>query len=115
MGLFDYLHYEGKEYQTKDTPSQCLNIYKIEQDQDSGHQYLWRTECDSEWVEDEGLFGGSIKESNQRWVCCHEFDGNIRFYRAALDDRYESWKQDAWIEYSALFMDGKLLRIKETK
>ena len=115
MGLFDYIHYEGKEYQTKDTPAQSLDDYKIEQDQDSGHQYLWHSEFDSEWVENEGLFGGSVKQYNQRWVCCHEFDGNIRFYRAALDDRYESWKKNAWIEYSALFMDGKLLRIKETK
>jgi hypothetical protein len=115
MGMFDYIHYEGKEYQTKDTPNQWLNNYKIEHDQDSGHQYLWREEHDSKWVEDEGLFGGSIVEFNQRWVCCHEFDGNIRFYRPALENKHESWKQDAWIEYSALFMDGKLLRIKEIK
>jgi hypothetical protein len=48
-------------------------------------------------------------------VCCHEFDGNIRFHRPALDSKHESWKKDAWIEYSALFMDGKLLKIKEIK
>ncbi len=111
--MFDNIFYEGKEYQTKDTPSQCLNSYKIEHDQDSGHQYLWRQEFDSEWVEDEGLFGGSIKESNHRWVHCWDFDGNIRFYRE--DKENGGWKKDAWIEYSALFMDGKLLRIKEIK
>ena len=115
MGLFDHLYYEGHEYQSKDTPAQALDNYKIERDQDSGHIYLWHEEYDAEWVDGEGLFGGSIKTSNHRWVCCHEFDGNIRFYRAALKDKHESWKQDAWIEYSALFMDGKLLRVKEIK
>jgi hypothetical protein len=108
MGLFDHLYYEGHEYQSKDTPTQALDNYKIEHDQDSGHIYLWHEEYDAEWVDDEGLFGGSIKTSNHRWVCCHEFDGNIRFYRTEN-------KGETWIEYSALFMDGKLLRIKEIK
>jgi hypothetical protein len=46
-------------------------------------------------------------------VCCHDFDGLIRFYRAALEDKHESWKQDAWIEYKALFMDGKMIKIEK--
>jgi len=112
MGMFDNLYYEGKEYQTKDTPRQALDKYKIEPDQDSGHQYLWVEEYDSDWVDDpEGFLGGYLKSSNERWVCCHEFDGNIVFYREDKDNG--GWKEDAWIEYSALFMDGKLLRIKE--
>lgn len=113
--MFDHLYYEGHEYQTKDTPNQALDNYKIEHDQDSGHVFLWRENYDAEWVDGEGLFGGSMKTSNHRWVHCWDFDGNIRFYRAALEDKHESWKQDAWIEYSALFMDGRLLRIKKIK
>jgi hypothetical protein len=113
MGMFDYLHYEGNKYQTKDTPSQMLDDYKIEHDQDSGHIYLWHQEYDAEWVKDEGLFGGSLRQFNHRWVHCWDFDGKIRFYRPALEDKHESWKKDAWIEYSALFMNGQLLKIKK--
>ena len=109
MGMFDNLYYEGKEYQSKDTPAQALDNYKIENDQCSGHIYLWHQEYDMKWVEDNGHFlGGFMETSNHRWVCCHEFDGNIRFYRT--ED-----KGKTWIEYSALFMDGKLLRIKGVK
>ena len=109
MGMFDNVYYEGKEYQSKDTPAQALDNYKIEPDQCSGHIYLWHQEYDMKWVEDSGHFlGGFMETSNHRWVCCHNFDGNIRFYRS--EDKYKTW-----IEYSALFMDGKLLRIKEIK
>ena len=30
-----------------------------------------------------------------------------------LEDKHESWKQDAWIEYKALFMDGKMIKIEK--
>jgi hypothetical protein len=106
MGMFDNIFYEGKEYQTKDTPCQTLDKYKIEHDQDSGHIYLWHEDYDAEWVEDnDGLLGGYLNQFNHRWVHCWDFDGNIRFYRTEN-------KGDSWIEYSALFMDGQLLRIK---
>jgi hypothetical protein len=104
MGMFDHIHYKGKEYQTKDTPAQMLDNYKIEQDQTSGHWYLWREEYDAEWVAEEGLFGGSIKQSNHCWVLFKEFDGKIRFYYYRSDEDQE--------EYEALFMDGKMLKIK---
>ena len=113
MGMFDHLYYEGHEYQTKDTPNQSLDNYKIEHDQCSGHIFLWREDYDAEWVEGEGLFGGSLRQFNQRWVHCWDFDGNIRFYREDKDNG--GWEKDAWIEYSALFMDGKLLRIKRVE
>jgi hypothetical protein len=105
MGMFDHLYYEGREYQTKDTPNQALDNYKIEHDQCSGHIFLWREDYDAEWVDDEGFLGGSMKTSNHRWVHCWDFDGNIRFYRTENNG-------ETWIEYSALFMDGRLLRIK---
>jgi hypothetical protein len=104
MGMFDHIHYKGKEYQTKDTPAQMLDNYKIEQDLDSGHWRLWHEEYDAEWVDGEGLFGGSLKQSNHRWVRCDEFDGEIRFYYYRSDEDQE--------EYRALFMDGQMLKIK---
>jgi hypothetical protein len=113
MGMFDYIHYEGQEYQTKDTPSQMLDKYKIDYNQDSGHLFLWHEDYDAEWVDGEGFLGGYLRQFNERWVCCHDFDGLIRFYRAALKDKHESWKQDAWIEYKALFMNGQLLKIEK--
>jgi len=108
MGMFDHLYYEGHEYQTKDTPNQALDNYKIEHDQCSGHIFLWREDYDAEWVDDESFLGGSMKTSNHRWVYCWDFDGNIRFYRTENEG-------ETWIEYSALFMDGRLLRIKKIK
>ena len=34
MGMFDNIQYKGRPYQTKDTPLQTLDNYKIEQDQE---------------------------------------------------------------------------------
>ena len=107
MGMFDNIEYRGRQYQTKDTPSQSLDNYKIEQDQTSGHWYLWHEEYDSEWEDHEGLFGGSVRQFNQRWVACEDFDGSLRFYRSDIADRTR------WIEYRSLFMDGRMLKIKE--
>jgi hypothetical protein len=104
MGMFDHIEYQGRQYQTKDTPAQMLDNYKIEQDPESKDWYLWRQEYDAEWVEEEGLFGGSIKQSNHRWVLFKEFDGVIRFYYYRTDEDQE--------EYRALFMDGQMLKIK---
>jgi hypothetical protein len=104
MGMFDELHYEGQKYQTKDTPMQTLDTYKIEHDQCSGHFYLWHEEYESEWVDDEEtFFGGYFKQYNKHWVCCHEFDGKIDFYRTE-DNK-------TWIEYHSLFMNGQMLKI----
>ena len=105
MGMFDNIEYRGRQYQTKDTPLQTLDNYKIAQDQDSGHWYLWHEEYDSEWVEEEDFFlGGTMHQSNHRWVCCHDFDGLIRFYYYQTQEDQE--------EYEALFMDGRMLKIK---
>lgn len=106
MGMFDNIEYRGRQYQTKDTPRQTLDNYKIEQDQTSGHWRLWHQEYDAEWVDDEGLFGGTIQQSNHRWVCCADFDGQIRFYHYRSHEEQE--------EYHALFMDGQMLKIRLT-
>jgi hypothetical protein len=106
MGMFDHIHYQGREYQTKDTPEQSLDNYKIEQDSASGEWHLWYEEYDAEWVDGEGLFGGSIKQSNHRWLHCADFDGEIRFYYYRTDEDQE--------EYKALFMNGRMLKIRCT-
>ena len=112
MGMFDWLKYQEEEYQTKDTPAQSLDNYKIEQDQTSGHWHLWHEDYDAEWKEDADRFsGGYIKHFNQRWVCCDEFDGEIRFYRE--DKNNGGYYNNRWIEYKALFMNGQMLKIKE--
>ena len=108
MGMFDNIEYRGRQYQTKDTPLQTLDNYKIEQDQDSGHWRLWHEEYDSEWVDSDenALFGGTFHQSNHRWVCCDDFDGLIRFYYYRSNEDQE--------EYEALFMDGQMLKIRQT-
>ena len=99
MGMFDNLYFDGREYQTKDTPAQMLDNYKIENGQ------LWHENYECEWVKDESRFGGGyIKQFNQRWELCSDFDGVIRFYR---DDGGK------WIEYKTVFIDGKLVKIKQ--
>lgn len=109
MGMFDYVHHENEVYQSKSTPNQALDNYYIEVDQYSGHTYLWVEEYDSEWIDGEGLFGGSIRQFNERKVRCDDFDGLIYFYRE--DKENGGYKKDAWIEYKALFMNGQLLKI----
>lgn len=104
--MFDNIEYKGRQYQTKDTPRQALDKYKIEHDSDSGHWHLWYEEYDAEWAKGEGLFGGCIRQSNQRWVRCDDFDGVIRFYWYKSEQDQE--------EYQALFMDGRMLKIKMT-
>jgi hypothetical protein len=110
MGMFDTIKYQGDEYQTKDTPRQFCENYKIEVDQDSGLPYLWLEEYDSEWVSEPDPFykfwlGGHMKTSNHHWVRCDDFDGTIYFYRV---DEYKDWT-----EYKALFMNGQMIKIKK--
>jgi len=107
MGMFDYLYYRGNQYQTKDTDAQLLDNYRIEDDR------LWHEKYDSEWVDGEGLFGGGIRKFNERWVLCDDFDGLIRFYREDLD--LGGYKADAWIEYEALFMNGHMIKLTQTR
>lgn len=109
MGMFDNITYQGHEYQTKDTPSQWLDNYKIEVDQDSGHTYLWHEARTIKFIPDDSNFLGTrMESSNHRWECCHEFDGVIDFYRSEN-------KGETWIEYHSLFMDGKMIKIEKVE
>jgi hypothetical protein len=110
MGMFDYIEYKGIEYQTKDTPHQLTDRYKIEVNQDDGHTYLWHEAYNAKWVKDKSnkLFGYRLETSNHHWECCHDFDGAIDFYR-------QDHEHDAWIEFHSLFMDGKMLKLEKKK
>jgi hypothetical protein len=100
MGMFDYIKYEGREYQTKDTPAQALEYYEIRNDE------LWYEDHDLEFIDEPGmLFGGYYKKVNVQWKFLSDFDGAVRFYR--MDDDNDN----IWIEYKALFMDGKIVKI----
>jgi hypothetical protein len=102
MGMFDYIEFEGHEYQTKDTPRQLCDNYRID---DQGR--LWEQQYDSEWQEGEGLFGGHLHQFNQRWVECRDFSGHIRFYRE--DVSRGGHRTDAWIEWRAEFKCGQMI------
>ena len=104
MGMFDHITYEGIQYQTKDTPDQGISDYEIR-----GNE-LWYRNVKYEWVDNEEsfLFGGHLKEISHQWEFCKDFDGAIRFYRE--DTANGGWKNDAWIEYKTLFMDGKMIK-----
>jgi hypothetical protein len=104
MGMFDYVQYQGKQYQSKDTPKQLMDNYKIEVDQESGQEYLWVEEYDSEYVEEEGyFFRGYLRKFNERWVFLEDFDGLVKIYRQS-DDKTK------WITYKFLFMNGRMIK-----
>ena len=107
MGMFDYLYYDGKEYQSKDTPAQLCDRYKIEREQVSGRMYLWHEAYKAEWIRNEKTISGyELKTSDHHWVHCNDFDGVINFYR---QDR----PIEAWVEYKALFMNGVALKLEK--
>lgn len=105
MGVFDEILYNRELYQTKDTPAQCLELYEIRGDE------LWYKEVEREYVKDEEhILGGYLTEVSHEWKFCKNFDGLIRFYRE--DKENGGYKEDKWIEYKALFMDGKILKLE---
>lgn len=100
MGMFDFINFEGKEYQTKDTPEQFMETYEIRGDE------LWFNEVQRKWVEDrDSFFAGYLEPVSSEWKFLNNFDGLIRFYRQDENRK--------WIEYKALFMDGKIIKLVE--
>ena len=99
MGMFDYITYGGTQYQTKDTPDQFMSNYEIRGDE------LWYRKVESEWIENEDtLFGGYLEEVSAEWLFLKDFDGSIVFYTSDKESK-------EWIEYKALFMDGRMIKI----
>lgn len=95
MGMFDYVSYNGFQYQSRTTPAQCLYEYKIQMDVETGLVSLWVEEHDSNPLFD-------YEKINPRWVLCANFTGEVRFYRS-LDKSRTKWE-----EYSAYFLKGRL-------
>ena len=107
MGMFDYVEWEGNIYQSKDTPRQLCDNYRI-----TGCGELMVEEYDAEWVRDEtnALFGMRLNTSNHRWRECREFSGTIRFYRE--DKERGGHKANAWNEWEAEFKCGLMIGLK---
>ena len=105
MGMFDHIEFQGQQYQTKDTPLQLCEYYRID---DLGR--LWEQQYDAEWISGEGFLGGHIHQTNQRWVECQDFTGPVRFYRE--DQERGGHKADAWVEYEAEFKCGLMIGLK---
>ena len=104
MGMFDYVQYEGKEYQSKDTPNQLCDRYKIERDHQNKLR-LYYEAYKAKWVNDDSTpLGHRLETWDHHWIHCDDFDGLIHFYR-------QDKEHDAWIEFKALFMDGVVLKI----
>jgi len=76
MGLFDMVKCEyplgvdganEAHYQTKDTPEQCFETYKIDKD-----GQLWFLHCDYEWINHEVL-----KSVKKKWIIVSDFTGEV--------------------------------------
>ena len=113
-------------FQTKDTPNQAMSTYRID-----GAGQLWIEKTEGHWEEgqpvpDDASIGDKLAAMgkfvvDQRWYETEDFSGNICFYESyshpeyhELDDHAgnsDEWMRfvRGWIEYSALFKDGKLV------
>jgi len=95
MGMFDYVYYQGKTYQTKDTPTQLLDEYEIR-----GAE-LWYNNVKEEWVESsDDLFGGHLEPISSEWERVTDFDGAIKLLG---DDK----------DYIAVFWKSRMIGIRE--
>lgn len=120
MGMFDDvkckypLPIDGAnalEFQSKDTPAQALDHYEIREDGS-----LWHQDYDIEDRSDptkDGLMGlrGMLTPVNKRWAPVSDFRGELRFY-TFWDSKFINSGDAGWIEFSALFNDGKLVDIR---
>ena len=116
-------------FQTKDTPNQCLNLYKIGSDGKLYEQKVegyWKdlellnenTAADDTKEKPFGWFSPLSKyhETSREWVEI-AFNGSINFYEsyshpdkpahALLSDDSRRYVY-GWIEYQAQFVDGKI-------
>ena len=106
MGMFDWVEFEGHRYQSKETPNQLCDEYRIDQ---LGR--LMVEEYDAKLVRDPShIFGVYLEQNNKRWRECVEFSGTIRFYREDKDRG--GFENSAWIEYKAEFKCGLMIGLK---
>lgn len=128
MGMFDEikcrypLPIEGAnalDYQTKDTPAQYCDLYEIREDgtlwhedydtEDQSEAAKWKAANPGKELPEElkgwRSFCGCMTRVNKRWEQVADFIGELRFYTTLPP------KHSGWIEWSAYFEAGKLVRL----
>lgn len=107
MGMFDYVTCQYPlepliantfEFQTKDTPAQYLDRYKIDADGKLWHQLYDVVDRSDHNAKGWRRMVGLMTRINEHWER-DEFTGEIRFYGGPGKD---------WYEYSAYFVRGQL-------
>lgn len=98
MGMFDYVTYGDRTYQTKSLHNEMAN-YQIEDG------VLLKEQAKYEWRESGSIFGGMLEKVSSQWVPQHQYSGQIEFYRH-LDKTYKVWE-----ELIAFVIDGKIVKV----
>lgn len=99
MGLFDYVRYgEHDDFQTKSFHNE-MACYEIRDG------VLYKEQAVYDWIENGSRFGGYLEKTSKGWIPQHQFSGEVYFYRS-VDKTYKVWD-----EYTAFFIDGKLVKI----
>ena len=130
MGLFDYINCKYKlplpedvmelkevdfnklSYQTKDLED-LMDLYEIRED-----GTLWVERHEREWVEGNPKGKsicdrvGYMKSVKCWWEQCVNFNGSVNFYEHISFHEYEHIKNNYWVEYIALFTNGKVTEMK---
>jgi hypothetical protein len=112
-------------FQTKDTPNQAMSAYKID-----GAGQLWVEKTEGHWEEGEEVpedasIGTKLAAIGRyvvddRWWVFEDYTGAIQFYESYSHEDYndcelascsDDWMrfEYGWIEYRALFKNGKLI------
>lgn len=130
MGMFDEIVCDielpriGKTdmvFQTKDTPEQYIDQYKIDGEGRLWHEAYdivdkseaakWRAEHPDEPEPDWGweAYLGSMSRNNKRMEPC-DMTGEVRFYT-----HIGKGSDGEWFEFSAYFIDGEMQSLTEIK
>ena len=120
MGVFDNIIVEYPlpglldrgwdwDWQTKDTPAQFMDVYKIDGDGELWHQAYEIEDQSDPNAEGIRRFVGTMTRVNKRWEAVPTFTGTIRFY----DGDASSWHQKlrGWWEYEAVLLDGMVVDV----
>jgi hypothetical protein len=113
MGLFDTItckyplplpQFQGADFQTKDLECQ-MDCYEIRED-----GTLWMQKYEIEDRSDPNAEGiarlcGMLSRVNLRWEPT-KYTGSVDFYE---------WLNPGWVEFCAIFIDGKLTHIQTTE
>lgn len=130
MGMFDNITCEyplpgdapadvkAWTFQTKDTPAQMLEHYRITADGKLQHRdvrYEDRSDSTKEGIE---RLVGMLTPIYGDWIDENDFVGKLSFYGsnvvASGPATYTKDGEDSiWVEYEAVIVDGQLIRIKE--